>query len=120
MCGEDWCEPCFTAGKNIECRKRNLVYEMRCMTCETTPKNRKYVYVGKTNRSSKERVDEHIDDWDNQLEKSQLWKHQVNIHGISAELKPKFSYKIFQFFRLLLKDRFMKLSISKHFPRIQI
>ena len=61
MC--EGCLPCSMAGKPIECRKRNLVYETRCKQCEKVEMG--FVYVGETARSSRERVGEHLDDKSN-------------------------------------------------------
>ena len=95
MCGEENCNPCRMAGKPIECRKRNLVCETRYINCEVNSNSKKFVYVGESARSSKERVSEHIGDWKVRSEKSHLWKHHNKVHGSQVgELAPKFSYKV--------------------------
>ena len=50
MC--EGCLPCKMAGKKLECRKRNLVYETACKSCENDPNKKNFVYVGETARSS--------------------------------------------------------------------
>ena len=65
------CEPFKMNGKPMECRKRNTVYETKCKGCEQGDRKR-FVYVGESARSSRERVGEHLSDKEKQSEKSHV------------------------------------------------
>ena len=40
MCENEGCKPCTLAGKPVECRKRNIVYETKCVKCEENPETK--------------------------------------------------------------------------------
>ena len=96
------CDPCTSAGKPIECRKRNIVYETRCKACEGEKEKKGFVYVGEiTARSSRERFGDHISDLGRKSEKSHMHKHMKNSHEKGES--PNFSYKIIKFFKIALE-----------------
>ena len=101
MCEDNQCAPCNMAGKKNNCRKRNLVYEMRCKSSSSSQTGPGFVYVGETARSSKERVAEHIDDLNKQSEKTHMLKHQILFH--KEEEDPNFSFKVVKHFRSSLE-----------------
>ena len=83
-----------------DCRKRNILYEIRCLTCEETEKERikeacgedlekakelesKMAipkYIGETSRSAYERGFEHLDQLASLSKKSIMLKHMLFKH----------------------------------------
>ena len=83
-----------------DCTKRNLIYEVKCLTCEdeairnaeeeagddleklrvAKSKIRNHVYYGETHRSAFERGFEHLQDLARLSEKSHMLKHMVYHH----------------------------------------
>ena len=54
-CGRPKCYPCKSSGgKGISCRQEGICYEMVCKLCEVS--NRRTIYIGKSSRSSFERI----------------------------------------------------------------
>ena len=51
MCTDLNCLPCTMSEKQVDCKRRDLVYEVECITCKESPG---FIYVGETVRSSRE------------------------------------------------------------------
>ena len=64
----------FTVISDANCKDKNLVYVLLCKKCEKT------VYVVETERTLKERIDEHMRDIEYQKEKP-IMRHFMN-HGV--------------------------------------
>ena len=104
-CGRKNCFLCSTkvlTGKDLnkDCTKRNLLYEIRCLTCERRKMDRiaeicgddmdKYQilkdkikipkYVGETSRSAYERGFEHLDKLATLSSNSHMLKHMISTH----------------------------------------
>ena len=104
-CGRQNCFPCSTKNitgkdKNKDCSKRNILYEIRCLTCEDIEKEkieetcgddlekkRKMEaemkvpkYVGESGRSGYERGFEHLDQLANLNSKSHMLRHMLDRH----------------------------------------
>ena len=107
-CGRANCFLCNTKlitekDKNKDCTKRNIVYEIRCLTCETNEKERIAEicgddekkkeemesnmkvpkYVGETGRSAYERGYEHLDQLASLNKKSHMLRHMLDQHSES-------------------------------------
>ena len=86
--------------KKKDCTKRNILYEIRCLTCEKEmkekietesvdqeEKNEKIrnmknpVYVGESSRSAYERGFEHLNNYTSLNSKSHMLRHIVEDHG---------------------------------------
>ena len=105
-CGRQNCFLCNTktlTGKDInkDCKKRNILYEIRCLTCENMEHKRieetfeddlekqKEMkekiqvpkYIGETGRSAYERGFEHLDQLASLSSKSVMLRHMVDKHG---------------------------------------
>ena len=96
------CNTKVKTGKDLrkDCRKRNILYEIRCLTCEETEKEnirnicgndmekiremeKKIVipkYVGESGRSAYERGYEHLDQLASLNKKSHMLRHMVDKH----------------------------------------
>ena len=110
-CGRD-CPPCSQMSEDqIECTKRNLVYESICATCNPTARNRgpvktnedliyPSIYVGETCRSLRERAKEHWEDLKSRNEDSHMLKHQVEVHG--GDEKADFIFKVVKYHQTAL------------------
>ena len=81
---------------NKDCTKRNILYEIRCLTCEEKSKpptgesgsdeiekenSRTPVYIGESSRSAYERGFEHLNNYTSLSTKSQMLKHAVEDHS---------------------------------------
>ena len=117
-CQRDNCLICFTKletekNKTQCCVKRNLIYETRCLTCETRDKNKIigesnteqeardkirdmkiHKYIGETSRSGYERGWEHWHDLQELSSRSHMLKHAVNFHQGEDFNKIKFGMKV--------------------------
>ena len=102
-CGRKNCFLCFTKNSmekksNKDCTKRNILYEIRCMTCEENIKaeakaeegavregvrenSKTPVYIGESSRSAYERGFEHLNNYTSLSSKSQMLKHAVQDHS---------------------------------------
>ena len=104
-CGRPNCFICMTktlreGNKNKDCTKRNINYEIKCLTCETIEKGRREeeagddvekrkeleekmktpIYIGETSRSGYERGFEHLNNLATLSSKSVLLRHMVSEH----------------------------------------
>ena len=104
-CGRTDCVPCEQeSGDNIDCTKRNLVYENICTDCNPGASNKgelkaqdmkkdmPSVYVGETARSLYERGKEHWEAWRTKSTDSHILKHWTLHHGGVG--KPNFVLKV--------------------------
>ena len=48
------------------------MYETECLTCRENSASRGFIYVGESARSSRERLEEHIDDYKGKKESSHI------------------------------------------------
>ena len=96
-CGRSPCPPCDSSdeSKRGNCKARNLVYESKCMVCNTetkrmenVPEGRTGIYIGETSRSLHERAIEHINDAKSFDPKSHIVKHWANDHPDRLEMPP--------------------------------
>ena len=84
-CDNEKCHLC-KIGSNVNCKSRELVYEMKCQGCQ----NEKGMYIGETARSIGERVNEHITGYENKSKNSVFHRHVVDEHqGIPQEIEIK-------------------------------
>ena len=107
-CSREGCIPCAQPGdRKQDCRKRNIVYESKCVLCN--PDVEKYqkdgkeledkretpsIYVGESGRSLHERSREHWADFESKSEDSHILKHWVNHHG--GQGTPEFKLEVLQ------------------------
>ena len=102
-----------------DCTKRNLIYEVKCLTCEdeairnaeeeagddleklrvAKSKIRNHVYYGETHRSAFERGFEHLQDLARLSEKSHMLKHMVYHHEGEDFSQVRFGMKVIRFTR---------------------
>ena len=110
-CSREGCIPCAQPGeKKQDCRKRNIVYESKCVLCN--PEGGKYqkdgkdledkrdnpsIYVGESGRSLYERSKEHWADFEAKAEDSHILKHWVTHHG--GQGKPDFKLEVVKYCR---------------------
>ena len=99
-----------------ECHKRNLVYEIRCLSCEEKAyeeidnleipekekekmkrNTRQYKYIGETSRSAYERGWEHINDMAQLKSSSHMLKHTVGVHPNEDMEKVHFGMRVHKF-----------------------
>ena len=99
-CGRKNCFLCITKSRmekksNRDCTKRNILYEIRCLTCEEKAKPstedpereeeredfKTPVYIGESSRSAYERGFEHLNNYTSLNSKSQMLKHAVEDHS---------------------------------------
>ena len=110
-CGRNNCPVCLQAGEEkISCRRRNLIYESRCLKCNPKEEEKKEnssledkrqspsIYVGETARSLAERVLEHWRDLKDKEDDSHMLNHWLEHHEEDAE-PPEFEFKIVKFCR---------------------
>ena len=104
-------------GKNLkqECKKRNLVYETFCITCEKREikkieeeteyekerirKIKKHEYTGETCRSIFEKTQEHQNDMDQLKPGSHLLKHLLDSCEEEEKEDNRFGVKVVQYTR---------------------
>ena len=109
------CAPCKQPDEiKLNCRKKNLIYESRCLKCNPDKKKEgnhfirmdneleevrdlPSIYVGETSRSISERMAEHIHDYDKRLDESHMWKHFTEVHN--GEEPPVFKFTVVRFCR---------------------
>ena len=120
-CGRENCFPCTTKlrkekGSMKDCTKRNLIYEIKCTTCEEKAhkqiedefedaeivKERKkearlYKYIGETSRSAYERGFEHLDKLASLSTQSMMLRHMVDQHEGEDMGKVKWDMEIKEF-----------------------
>ena len=112
-CGRTDCMPCEQESEdNIDCTKRNLVYENICADCNPSAGNKgelkvqdtmtdmPSVYVGETARSLYERGREHWESWRTRSTDSHILKHLTLHHGGVGE--PNFVLKVVGYHRTAL------------------
>ena len=123
-CGRPNCLPCTTKmltekGKRKDCSKRNLVYEIWCISCDEKAERkieemyendhelikekkkeiRSFKYIGETSRSAYERGFEHIDKMTSLNSKSMLLRHKLDQHPDEDLEKIKWGMKVIEFKR---------------------
>ena len=110
-CAREGCIPCAQPGeKKQDCRKRNIVYESRCMVCNPEGEKAKKVgkeledkretpsiYVGESSRSLHERSKEHWADFEAESGDSHILKHWITHHG--GQGKPDFRLEVVKYCR---------------------
>ena len=121
-CQRESCLLCTTKmmtekGKNKDCTKRNLVYEIKCISCENKAiekveneyegdeekikEKRKeisvYKYIGETSRSSYERGIEHLDKMATLSSQSMLLRHILDQHQGEEITDVKWGMKVIEF-----------------------
>ena len=110
-CAREGCIPCAQPGdRKQDCRKRNIVYESKCVICN--PEGEMYqkdgkeledkrenpsIYVGESGRSLHERSKEHWADFVARSEDSHILKHWLTHHGGQGE--PDFRLEVVKFCR---------------------
>ena len=72
----DGCQICVNMEGNekYHCRTRIVVYKIQCRICQE-------FYIGKTNKTLKERVTQHLNAYKNKTTNSPLWSHESYFHG---------------------------------------
>ena len=89
-CQRPSCIVCKEGKDHGDCRRRNVVYETRCQTCQVEGVEK--VYIGETARTAFERGLEHAQAYNDLHEESHMAKHAVTEHaGMPA---PIFSMKV--------------------------
>ena len=68
------------------CRQSNVVYEIKCGSCESR-------YIGETSRNGYTRGREHLKEYEKKSKESVLHKHTLQKHS-SDDHSPKFTMKI--------------------------
>ena len=102
-CGRPDCYPCVQGTEDTQnCKKRNIVYESICTSCNPSAMKRgslknydgskPSLYVGETARSLKERSKEHLDAFRTGSQTSHIRAHQDQCHGGSQDIN--FVFKI--------------------------
>ena len=103
------CIPCGQPGeKKQDCRKRNIIYESRCIECnpekESNQKDGKEledsrafpsIYVGESGRSLHERAKEHWGDFESKSGDSHILKHWLTHHG--GQGTPQFRIEVIKY-----------------------
>ena len=78
-CDRDDCMPCKTGrGEGGNCSKSGISYEIECQQC---PDGNKSLYIGESSRNLYTRAKEHLKNYENQTQKSFMWKHQRKNHN---------------------------------------
>ena len=99
-CGRDKCLSCLNGPENQDCFKKNILYEIRCLDCESVDKDASYCYVGESSRSTFCRSREHLIGYEKGITGNPLFKHSIDKHEGSK--KVKFQFKVVkQFFTAL-------------------
>ena len=117
-CERQNCLLCFTKcktekNKSQDCHQRNVVYEIRCLTCQELETNKiieqdltqqekveqqtkikLFKYIGETSRSCYERGWEHLNDLTSLKSSSHMLKHIVNSHPEQDPKEVHFGMKI--------------------------
>ena len=75
----------------MKCRKQNVTYQSKCVTCEREGRQR--VYDGETARNLYERHKEHCKDYAKKSENSFMRKHVDNEHEGNGE-NVEFQWKV--------------------------
>ena len=72
----DGCQICanIEGGDKYHCGSRIVVYKIQCKLCQE-------FYIGKTNKSLKERITQHFNSYKNRAKNSPLWSHETYFHG---------------------------------------
>ena len=72
----DFCDICthIEGGDKFHCASRIVVYKLQCKVCNE-------FYIGKTNKTIKERIIQHYNSFKNQMQTSPLWAHESYFHG---------------------------------------
>ena len=72
----DFCEICnhLEGGDKYHCGTRIVVYKLQCKICNQ-------FYIGKTNKTVKERVVQHFNSFKNKAQSSPLWAHDLYFHA---------------------------------------
>ena len=110
-CQREDCQTCAQGDeKQIDCKKRNVLYESYCTLCNpvevkrgkkdeiTFLKEGKGVYVGESSRSLYERTGEHVADRVAKKEESHQIKHWLLDHA-DLEEPPKFKFRLIKSFK---------------------
>ena len=72
----DGCPICvgIEGGDKYHCGTRVVVYKIQCRICQE-------FYIGKTNKTLKERITQHFNAYKNKTTNSPLWSHESYFHG---------------------------------------
>ena len=92
-CGRDKCLSCLNGPENQDCFIKNIVYEIKCLDCESTNQsgqstnqNKIPIYLGESSRSCWERGWEHLSKYQKGI-LCPMTKHALDKHGGSKKLK---------------------------------
>ena len=81
LCGREGCASC-ERGLGLDCREHACVYSIKCKDCRERGVEKEY--VGQTNRSIGERMDEHVKDIIGKKVDKSLGRHAVETHGVQS------------------------------------
>ena len=72
----DFCDICthLEGGDRYHCGTRIVVYRLQCRICDQ-------FYIGKTNKTIKERISQHFNAFKNKTQSSPLWAHESYFHA---------------------------------------
>ena len=131
-CGRSNCFLCNTknlTGKNLkkDCTKRNILYEIKCLTCEEENKQeiidtvedeaerktkleniKTYKYIGESGRSAYERGYEHLDQLASLNHKSHMLKHMLHKHEQMDFSEVRWGMFILQYLRTAFERQIME------------
>ena len=110
-CEREDCPPCNQGTEEqLNCFKRNLVYESICLLCNPGAGSKGLlkeqntevpsIYVGETSRSLYERSREHWDLFEKGSTDSHIWKHHWLHHQGAG--RPKMIFKVVKYYRTAL------------------
>ena len=131
-CGRNNCFLCNTknlTGKNLkkDCTKRNILYEIKCLTCEEESRQKiidtvedeaemktklenikTYKYIGESGRSAYERGFEHLDQLASLNHKSHMLKHMLHKHEHMDFSQVRWGMFILQYLRTAFERQIME------------
>ena len=138
-CGRSNCFLCNTktlTGENLkkDCTKRNILYEIKCLTCEEEEKQKivdtiedenereekinnikTYKYIGESGRSAYERGYEHLDQLASLSHKSHMLKHMLHRHEHQDFSEVKWGMFVLQYLRTAFERQIMEaVTIEKN------
>ena len=77
-CGRFACLPCEAGAEDSKCFKRNILYESLCLEC--AKEGKEAVYVGESSHSAYERAQDHMGDYRDKAEDSNMNNHAQTQH----------------------------------------
>ena len=95
-CGRTSCHLCPNSDSDSRCRRRSILYENRCLTCQENGKT--VLYIGESGKSAFERADEHHKDVRYKPQKSHIKSHIDEEHGGDLE-QAKFGFKVLRTYK---------------------